>query len=82
MSMFFVDIFNAVDASFSMKWNPGLILRLFKSVVNYVKACIISLSIIIFVIVFRMVLQSYTYITYMYLFSLLDIIGKRPHKSE
>ena len=35
--------FNAVDASLSMIWKHGLIPRLFKYVVNYVKARIIYL---------------------------------------
>ena len=75
-------IFNASDDSLSMKWNPGFIPRVFKYVVNFVKACIISLSLLVFIAVVIMTLQSYTYIAYMYLFYLLGVIGKRPHKLE
>ena len=65
-----------------MKWKPGLIPRLFKSSVNYMKAPIIYLSLLLFISVIRMALQSYTYMTYMYLFPLFDVVGKRPHRSE
>ena len=82
MSMVIVAILKSVDASLSMKWIPGLILQLYKSVVNSMKSHIISLSLILFVAVFRMALQSYTYMKYMYLFPLLDVMGKRPHRSE
>ena len=75
-------IFNAVDASLSMIWNPGLIQRHFISVVNDVKARIISLSFVLFIAVFRMALESYTYITYMYLLPLLDVICKRLQNLE
>ena len=40
---------NSGDASLSMMWNPGLIPRLFKSAVNYVKARIIYLSLLLFI---------------------------------
>ena len=61
--MVVIYIFNAVDASLSMKWNPVLILRIFKSIVNDVKARIIYLSLLLFIAVFRMKFQSYTYTT-------------------
>ena len=63
--MFMVAIvrFKAVDVSLSVKWRPGLIPRIFKSSVNDVKSLSISLSLLFFVAVFRMALQSYTYIT-------------------
>ena len=54
--------FTAVDASLSMIWNPGLIPRLFKSVVQSVNKRIISLLLMLFVSVVRMAFQSYTYI--------------------
>ena len=63
------DMFNDVDASLSMKWNLGLIPGLLKSVVNYLKQCIIYLLLIFFIAVFRMELKSYKYITEMYLFT-------------
>ena len=63
MFMFGIVIFKAVDALLSMKWKPGLITWLLKSSVNDVKALIISLSLLFFVAVVRMALQSYTYIT-------------------
>ena len=72
----------SVDASLSMKWKPGLIPRRFKSSVNDVKDIIIYLSILFFIAVVSMALQYYTYITYMYLFPMLEVVGKRPHRSE
>ena len=60
----------------------GLILRLFKSSVDSVKARIISLSLLFLIAIINMELQSYTYMTYMYLFPLFDVVGKRPHRSE
>ena len=74
--------FNAVDALLSMKWKPGMIPRLFKSSVNYVKSLIVSLSIQFFIYVVSMVLQSYTYITWVYLFPLLEVVEKRPYRAE
>ena len=59
-----------------------LILRIFKYSGNSVKARIISLTLLLFISVGRMVLKSYTYMTYIYLFNLLDVMGKRPHRSE
>ena len=53
--------FKDVDASLYMKWNPGLIPRLFKSSVNSVKDCIISLSLLFFTAVVRMSLKPYTF---------------------
>ena len=82
MFMSVIVSFKSVDASLSMKWKPGLIPRIFKSSVNDVKAIIISLSLLLFISVVRMALHLYTYITYMYLFSLLEVVGKRPHRSE
>ena len=82
MLMVVIVIFKAVDASISMKWKPGLIPRLFKSSGNYVKACIVSFSLLFFVDVFWVVLRAYIYMTYMYLFPLLDLLWKRPHRSE
>ena len=82
MSMVIIVVFKYVDASLSMKWNPGIILRLFKCPVNSVKARIIYLSLIFFVAVFRMALQSYTCMTCMDVFPLLDVVRKRPHISE
>ena len=74
--------FKAVDALLSMKWKPGWIPWLFKSSLKDMKALIISLSLLIFVAVVRMTLQSYTYIPQMYLFPLLEVVGKRPHRSK
>ena len=82
MSMVLISVFKAVDASLPMKWNPGLIPQIFKSVANSVRSRIISLSHILFIAVVSMVLQSYTYMNYMYLFPLLDVIGKCPHILE
>ena len=59
-----------------------MILRIFKSSVNAVKDLIISLSLLFFISVVRTALKSYTYITYMYLFPLLEVTGKRPHISK
>ena len=60
--MFLVVIvsFNAVDALLPMKWKPGWITKLFKSSVEDVKTLIISLSLLLFIAVVRMALQSYT----------------------
>ena len=82
--MFIVVIFSfkVIDASFSIKWKPGWIPRIFKSSVNDVKALIISLSLLLFIDVVRMALQSYTYITYMYLPPLIEMVGKRLHRYE
>ena len=82
MLMEVIVIFKAVDDSLSMKWKPWLILQLFNSLVNSVKAHIISLSLIFFIAVVRMALQSYTYITYIYLFPLLEVLRKCLHRSE
>ena len=82
MSMIVIVIFKAVGASLSMKCNPGLILQLFKSVVNSEKYRIISLLLLLFIAVARMTLQQYTYMKYMSLFILLDVMGKRLHRSE
>ena len=82
MFMEVIVIFKAIDASLSMKWNHGLIPRLLKSSVNDVKSLIVSLSLLFFVAVFRMVLQSYTYITYMYLLPLIEVVGERALRSE
>ena len=46
MSMFVISISKAVGALLYMKCNPGLIPQIFKSVVNSVKARIISLLLI------------------------------------
>ena len=54
----------------------------FKYSVSSVKARIIYMSVLLFISVVRMVLQSYTYMTYMYLSPLLDVVGKHPHRSE
>ena len=61
VSIVFIAVFNAVDASFSMRFNPGLITWNFKYIVNYVKACIIYLSLLFLISVVRMALKSYTY---------------------
>ena len=55
MTMVVISISEDVDASLYMKWNPGFILRVFKSLVNYVKANIISLSLLSFISVDMMV---------------------------
>ena len=60
MPMFVISIFNAVDDSLSMKCNPGLIPKLFKSSVNSVKSRIIYLSLLFLISVVRLALQSYT----------------------
>ena len=75
-------IFNAVDASLSMTLNHELKPRVFRSVVNSVNARIIYLSLLFFVGVFMIVLKSNIHITYMYLFTLLGVSGKYPHKSK
>ena len=80
--MVVITIFNAVDDFLSTKWNPGLIMWIFKSALNYLKDCIISLSLMFFIAFVRMLLQPYTYITYMYLFTLLGVIWKSPHKRD
>ena len=82
MFMFVIVSFKAVDFSLSMKWKAGWIHRLFKSSFNGVKAFIISLSLLLFIDVVRMALQSYTYITYMYLPPLIEMVGKRLHIYE
>ena len=82
MSMVVFAIFKYVGASLYMKWNRELIPRIFEYSVNSVKNCIISLSIILFVAVVRMALESYTYMMKIYLFTLLDVMGKRLHRSE
>ena len=58
-----IDVLGAVDNFLSMEFNPGLITRLFKSVVNDVKARIIFLLLQFFVAVVILTLQLYTYIT-------------------
>ena len=65
-----------------MKCKPRLVPRIFKYSVNAVKDIIISLSLPFFVDVVRMTLQSYTYITWMYLFPLLEVVGKHTHIYE
>ena len=82
MFTFVIVSFKAVYALLSMQWKPGWIPRLFKYLVKDVKDLIISLSLLFFITVVRMELQSYKYITYMYLFPLLEVAGKRPHRSE
>ena len=82
MFMFVIVILKAVDASLYIKWNPGLITQLFKYSVNSVKACIISLSLLLLIAVVRMELQPYKYMTYMYLFTLLDVAVNSPHRTE
>ena len=82
ISIIGIAILKAFDASFSFKWDPGLILRIFKSSVNYVEARIISLSLLFFFSVVSIASQSYTYMMKMYLFPILDMIGKRLHRSE
>ena len=80
--MFVIVILKAVDSSFSMKLNSGLIPQIFKSSVNYAKACIIYSSLLLLFSVVSMELQEYTHMTQIYLFTLLDVVGKRPHRSE
>ena len=46
-----------VDASLSMKWNPGLIPRIFKSSVSSTKAFIIYFSLLLLIAVVRISLQ-------------------------
>ena len=60
MFMEVIVIFKYVDASLSIKWKIGLIIRLFNHSVKSVKARIISLSLIFFIAVVRMALQPYT----------------------
>ena len=67
MFMEAIVIFKDVDASLFMKWKPRLILRLFNSYVKSLKACIIYLSLTLFIAVVRMELQSYTYMTQLYI---------------
>ena len=52
-----ISIFKGVYVSLSIEWNPGLIPRIFNSSVDYVKACIISLSRLFFIDVVSMALQ-------------------------
>ena len=80
--MVVISILNAADDSLSMKLNLELIPLLLKSVVNYVETHIISMSLLFFIAVERMALLSYTYIMYMYLLPLLDVIGYHPYQSE
>ena len=61
--MFFIVVIKAADALLSIKWNPELIPRILKSLGNSVKARIISLSLLFFISVVSIVLQSYTYVT-------------------
>ena len=82
MIMAVIARFKAVHASLSMKWKPGLIPRILKSSVYDLKALIIYLPLLLFVALVRMALQSYTYIKYMYLFPLTEVVGKLPHRSE
>ena len=82
MCMVVIVSFKAVYASLSMKLKPWLIPHIFKSSVNDVKSLIIYLSLLFFISVVRMALQSYTYITYMYLLPLLEVVGKCTHRSE
>ena len=77
MSMVEISILKSFDAAFSVKWNPGLILRLFQCVVHSMKVHIISLSLVLFVAFSSMALQSYTYMTHMYLFPLFYVMVKR-----
>ena len=81
MSMIVMENFKAVDASFSIKFNIGLIPRFFKSSVSYAKARIIYLLLLLFIAVASMALQSYKYITYIF-FPLLYVVGKRPYRYE
>ena len=53
--------FKYLDALLSMKFNPGLIPQVFKSLVYSVKDRIIPLSFLFFVDVVRTALQSYTH---------------------
>ena len=71
-----------VMAILTLLVNPGLIKRFLKSVADSVKSRIISSSLIFFITVLIMKLQSYKYITYMYLFTSLGVIGKRTHKLQ
>ena len=82
MFMVFIFRFKAVDASLSMEWKPGWIPRLFKSLIKDVKDLIISVSLIFLISVVRISLQSYAYMTWMYLFPLIDVVGKHLHRSE
>ena len=80
--MVFIVSFKAVDNLLSMKWKPGWIPQTFKSSVKDVKALIISVSLLFFIAVVRMSLESYPYMTYIYLSPLIEVVGKRPHRSE
>ena len=82
MFMVVIVIFKDIDASLSIKCKPGLIPQIFESSVDSMKASIISFSPIFFVAVVIMELQSGTYVMYVYLFLLLDVVGKLPHISE
>ena len=59
--MVVMGIFAAADALEYIICNPGFIPQIFNSVVTYVNACIISLSLMFFVAVVIMALQSYTH---------------------
>ena len=61
MSMVVIAIFKVVDASLSMKWNPGLIPRIFKDSINYVQTHIITMSLLSLMSVVWISLQLYTY---------------------
>ena len=58
MLMEVIFIFKLIDTSLSMKWKPGLIPQIFKYSVIDVKDLIIYLSLLLFVAIFRMALQS------------------------
>ena len=65
-----------------MKYNPGFILWLFKSSAYSVNSHIVSLSLLLFIAVARMSSQSHTYMTYIYLFPLMYLVGNTSHISE
>ena len=82
MSMVVIVILKGVDAALAIKWDSGFIPRVFKTSINSMKALIISFSLLFFVAVVRVELQSYTYITYIYLLPLIEVVGKLPHIYE
>ena len=82
MFMVIIARFKAVDALLSTKWKPGLIPWLLNYSVNDVKSIIIYLSLLFFIAVVSMELQSYTYIKYIYFNPLIEAVDKHPHISE
>ena len=65
-----------------MTWYRGLNPWGLRYVYKLVSARIISLSLLFFIQSFRIVLQSYKHITYIYILPLFDVIGNHPHRYD